>query len=142
MTLVLTRAMVRDIRAHAEEGYPNEVCGFMIGAWDGRSTERVAQRVRRAPNTFDGSKRTRFVIHPRELLQLEDELEGTGQQILGFYHSHPDYPAAPSLFDQENAWPWYSYIVVSVVRGKFGHATSWVLREDRSEFDEETLVVR
>jgi len=142
VTLLLPRAILREIRQHVEDGYPNEVCGFLIGDWDGKGSERAAKRVRRAPNTVEGSKRTRFVIHPRELIALEDELEGSGQQILGFYHSHPDYPAAPSRFDEEHAWPWYSYIVASVVNGKFGHATSWILREDRSTFDEETLVVK
>ena len=100
------------------------------------------ETVKPAPNTFDGSRRTRFIIHPKELLALEDELEGTGKGILGFYHSHPDYPAAPSRFDQENAWPTYSYVVVSVQRGKPGALTSWLLEEDRSQFNEEEVLVR
>jgi proteasome lid subunit RPN8/RPN11 len=34
--------------------------------------------------------------------------------VSGFYHSHPDHPALPSAFDTEHAWPWYTYVVVSV----------------------------
>lgn len=120
---------------HVTATYPDEGCGFLIGREVAR--ERVVEQVRAAPNTYEGSKRSRFIIHPRELLGVEDALEGTGRAILGFYHSHPDHPAAPSQFDQEHAWPGYSYLVVSVVEGQPGNVTSWVLSDDRSEFREE-----
>lgn len=142
MTLLLPKGLAREIRVHAEEGYPNEVCGFLIGAAPRGSGDRAVRRVRRAPNTFEGNRRTRFQIHPREIIALEDELGDGEDQILGFYHSHPDYPAAPSLHDQEQAWPWYSYVVASVVAGRFGHLTSWRLTEDRLRFDEENVVLR
>jgi proteasome lid subunit RPN8/RPN11 len=142
LTLLLNKRQIREIRDHAEEGYPNEVCGFLVGTTGKDDEERSVLRIRPAPNTFEGNRRTRFNIHPREIMALEDELEGSGSKILGFYHSHPDYPAAPSLYDQEHAWPWYSYVVVSVVAKKFGHLTSWRLAEDRSDFHEETVVTR
>lgn len=142
MTLLLPKRLSREIRLYAQEGYPNEACGFLVGTLGASRVDRAVERVRPAPNTVEGNKRTRFVIHPKELIALEDELEGSGREILGFYHSHPDYPAAPSLLDQEQAWPWYSYVVVSVLKGKALHLTSWVLREDRSTFDEETVVLR
>ena len=138
----MPKKFVAQIRDHALEGYPNEVCGFLIGATGESDEERSVKRVRPAPNTFDGNKRNRFVIHPKELMEVEDELESTKDKVLGFYHSHPDYPAAPSLFDQEHAWPWYSYVVVSVLAKKMGHLTSWRLKEDRSDFLEETVVIR
>jgi proteasome lid subunit RPN8/RPN11 len=142
LSLLLPKKLVASIREHAQEGYPNEVCGFMIGTTKADDEERTVKRIRPAPNTFDGNKRTRFTIHPKELLMVEDELEGTPDKILGFYHSHPDYPAAPSLYDQEHAWPWYSYVVVSVLAKKMQHLTSWRLTEDRSDFLEETVVLR
>jgi proteasome lid subunit RPN8/RPN11 len=142
VTLALAKRLTKDIREHAEEGYPNEVCGFLVGTTGPGAEDRAVTRIRRAPNTFDGSRRTRFNIHPRELMAVDDELEGSDQKVLGFYHSHPDYPAAPSQYDQEHAWPWYSYIVVSVLEGEARHVTSWRLRGDRSTFDEETVVAR
>ena len=142
MTILLPKRFVTEIREHALEGYPNEVCGFMIGKTRAGDEERTVNRIRRAPNTFDGNKRTRFEIHPKELIAVEDELEGTMDKVLGFYHSHPDYPAAPSRFDQDHAWPWYSYVVVSVLGKKIGHLTSWRLTEDRSDFIEETVVMK
>jgi proteasome lid subunit RPN8/RPN11 len=61
--------------------------------------------------------------------------------VLGFYHSHPDHPAAPSPFDTEHAWPWYSYLIVRVDRGSAVEATSWQLATDRSAMLPESLDV-
>lgn len=74
----------------------------------------------------------RFVILPEELRRFETSLERTGESLVGFYHSHPDHPAVPSLFDQEHAWPWYSYLVLSVEHGRAGEIGVFELSaEDR-----------
>jgi len=61
--------------------------------------------------------------------------------VLGYYHSHPDHLAAPSAFDTEHAWPWYSYIIVRVDRGRAAELASWVLEDDRSAMSSESLEV-
>ena len=58
---------------------------------------------------------------------------------LGWYHSHPDHPARPSEFDREHAWPWYSYVIVSVANGEPQDMTSWQLEDDRSHFQPEEM---
>ncbi len=60
-------------------------------------------------------------------------------ELIGWYHSHPDAPARPSEFDREHAWPWYSYIIVSVQQREPRDTTSWRLRDDRSAYDSETI---
>ena len=62
-----------------------------------------------------------------------------GAELLGFYHSHPDHPARPSQYDLDHAWPFFSYVIVSVRGGTAEDMTSWRLREDRSAFDQESL---
>jgi proteasome lid subunit RPN8/RPN11 len=62
-----------------------------------------------------------------------------GADVIGFYHSHPDHPARPSQYDLDHAWPFMSYVIVSVLAGVPGAMTSWRLREDRSVFDPERL---
>jgi len=59
--------------------------------------------------------------------------------VVGFFHSHPDHPASPSAFDLEHAWPYYSYLIVSVGRGRVADARAWRLATDRSRFEPETL---
>jgi proteasome lid subunit RPN8/RPN11 len=61
--------------------------------------------------------------------------------VLGCYHSHPDHPAAPSAFDIEQAWPWYSYIIVRVDQCRAAELTSWVLDDDRSTMHPESVDV-
>ncbi|MGA9839681.1 MAG: M67 family metallopeptidase [Thermoplasmata archaeon] len=108
--------LLEGMRRHARETYPDECCGFLVAAQDPPAPDgpRSIVAAEPAPNDFDGERRRRFVIRPEELLSVEHSLEGTGRVVAGFYHSHPDHPALPSAFDQEHAWPWYTYLVLSV----------------------------
>ena len=85
------------------------------------------------------SERNRFLIDPREQLRVEKDARARGQDVLGYYHSHPDHPARPSTYDRDHAWPWYSYVIISVERGEPKDLNSWVLRDDRSQFDREDV---
>ena len=64
----------------------------------------------------------------------EREAANVGLEVVGWYHSHPDHPARPSEFDREHAWPWYSYVIVSVAAGQPEDMTSWLLADDRTHF--------
>ncbi|MCG8604725.1 M67 family metallopeptidase, partial [bacterium] len=75
------------------------------------------------------------------VLQAEKFARERGMDIVGFYHSHPNADARPSKYDLEHGWPWYSYVIVSVRSGHAGDLTSWKLREDRRQFDEEEIRV-
>lgn len=87
------------------------------------------------------SERNRFLIDPAEIVRIEKAALAQGLGIVGFYHSHPDHPARPSGYDLEHAFPWYSYVIIRVEAGAPGECTSWVLREDRTQFDEERLEI-
>ena len=50
--------------------------------------------------------------------------------MLGFYHSHPDHPARPSETDRLAAWPFYSYVLVSIMKAKPAEMTSWTLYQE------------
>jgi len=73
------------------------------------------------------------------MLELEKKLKGTDRAIVGFFHSHPDVPARPSTYDQDHAWPWYSYLIVSVIKGEAHEVLNWKLKDDRSAFDPEDI---
>ncbi len=68
--------------------------------------------------------------------------DNQGLLLIGFFHSHPDHPARPSEFDREHALPWWSYVIVSVQQGHSADVLSWALREDRSAFEAEEIVMR
>jgi len=133
MALQLNARVDAAIRAHGAETYPNECCGALIGR-DGVITETLA-----LPNMTDEGPRTRFRVTPKDYREAERRASDAGGELLGFYHSHPDHPARPSQYDLDHAWPFFSYVIVSVREGVSGDMTSWRLREDRSAFDQEDL---
>jgi proteasome lid subunit RPN8/RPN11 len=133
MALLLNTQVDAAIRAHGAETYPNECCGALIGR-DGVVTETLA-----LPNTTEEGPRRRFKVRPQDYRAAEGRAAQVGGELLGFYHSHPDHPAKPSQTDLDYAWPFFSYVIVSVREGVSGDMTSWRLREDRSAFDQENL---
>jgi proteasome lid subunit RPN8/RPN11 len=133
MALTLTSGVPDAIRAHGAETYPDECCGALIGR-DG-----VVTAVYALPNTTEEGPRRRFLVRPGDYRAAEQQAREAGGDLLGFYHSHPDHPARPSQYDLDHAWPFFSYVIVSVQNGESRDMTSWRLREDRSAFDQEDL---
>ena len=138
MTLRLPGALADEIRRHGEAAYPAECCGAMVGRVDHAAKEvlRLSPAVNR--RTDDPH---RYLIAPDDLRQLEREVREAGQEIVGYYHSHPDHPARPSAFDAEHAWPWYSYLIVRIDRGRGAEMASWVLDDERPLMHPESLDV-
>ena len=133
MALGLPAHAADAIRAHGAETYPHECCGALIGR-DGVVSHTLA-----LPNTTEEGPRRRFLVRPADYRAAEQQASSLGAQLLGFYHSHPDHPARPSQYDLDHAWPFFSYVIVSVRAGAALEMTSWRLRDDRSGFEEEAL---
>ena len=133
MRVVVPREILERMRRHGEEIYPHECCGFMLGSADD-GVQRITE-IRSQPNERTDSRENRFVISPQQFKAAETYARKSGLQLVGIYHSHPDSPARPSEYDRDHAWPWFSYIIVSVKGGTAEDANAWQLREDRSGFD-------
>ncbi|MGH7703216.1 MAG: M67 family metallopeptidase [Gemmatimonadales bacterium] len=137
MTLRIGEALLDRIRRHGEEAYPAECCGVIAGTAD-----PVKQAVRVVPGA---NRRTddphRYLMDAEQIRLVERELRATGLEIVGYYHSHPDHPAAPSPYDAEHAWPWYSYLIVQVAAGRAAEITAWVLDAERPIMHRESLEV-
>lgn len=138
MTLEMPSDHLKAIFDHAAEGYPNEVCGFLIGKG---GDPRTVLEVRRARNVRAEDRRTRYTIDPREQLRVDRELAGTPREVVGYYHSHPDHPARPSEFDRTHAWPGVSYLIARVEGGTPREATSWRFDGIQRVFVEESLSI-
>lgn len=133
MSIQLSGAIVRAVEDHGRATYPNECCGALIGR-RGVVLEALA-----LPNTTEEGPRRRFLVRPSDYRAAEARASETGNELLGFYHSHPDHPARPSQYDLDHAWPYFSYVIVSIMNGEPADLRSWRLLEDRSRFDEETI---
>ncbi len=127
------------IRAAGAETYPHECCGALLG--HDATDEKPREVLDAFPlvNRREDSPRNRFSVSPRDVIAAEREAAARGLEVIGWYHSHPDHPARPSEYDREHAWPWYSYIIVSVEKGRTTVMKSWRLREDRARYDEEEI---
>lgn len=155
MALNLRQEHLEAIRRHGARDYPNECCGVLVGTTNGsektvreivplknlRSDAERAQELLPLDEPGRESERNRYLVDPLEQLKVEKDARARHLEVLGYYHTHPDHPARPSTYDREHAWPWYSYVILSVEGGEPRELTSWVLSEDRSRFDAELVDV-
>ena len=106
------------LRRHGEETYPHECCGVLLGLSDDDGVRTVSATAR-CGNTRTDSAHNRYNIDPRELVRIQREGRERGEDIVGFYHSHPDHPARWSQTDLAEAhWFGCSYMITSVEHGK------------------------
>jgi proteasome lid subunit RPN8/RPN11 len=122
---------------HAERTYPDECCGAMLGHVQGES-KRVTEALP-LENAFNGEKQDRYELRPEDLLAAEREARARGLDLIGIFHSHPDCDAYFSETDLKNSCPWYSFVVLSVNRGKFHHANSFLPDLDQTAAETEEL---
>jgi proteasome lid subunit RPN8/RPN11 len=106
------------IRRHGEETYPHECCGVLLGHVEDDGIRTVTSTAR-VGNTRTDSAHNRYNIAPKDLIRIQREGRDRGEDILGFYHSHPDHPAQWSPTDLAEAhWFGCSYVITSVEKGK------------------------
>ena len=127
------------MKRQVEAAYPYECCGLLLGS-DWKAT-RTVEEVYPVGNAREDSPNNRCLILPDQVKEAGQLARERGMEVLGFYHSHPDAEACPSAYDLEHAWPWYSYIVLSVKKGKTARVTSWLMAEDRSGFVSEEIIL-
>jgi proteasome lid subunit RPN8/RPN11 len=123
--------------AHARESYPNECCGAMLGVNDGHKSVNVAMRLE---NAFEGAQGARYELRPEDLLAADKAARERHMDLIGIYHSHPDCDAYFSKTDLQNSCPWYSFVVLSIQKGEFHHANSWLPNFDQTEAAKEELI--
>jgi proteasome lid subunit RPN8/RPN11 len=141
MTLIIKAAQIQTIYHHAENVYPEECCGILLGtidklaktvveviptdnAWE---QSELVVGVASPLENCDRTKTSRYTISPQDIFQAQKRARDLQLNIIGFFHSHPDCPAIPSSCDRDRAWDVYSYPIVSVIQGKVSDLQSWVL---------------
>ena len=135
--LKIRKQALEKILAQAEKDYPYETCGLLLGKIQG--DVRIAFGAYETPNANPDRKNDRYEIDPKDYMKAEDKAREFGLEIVGVYHSHPDHPDRPSQFDEERAFEGFSYIIVSVQKGRAVSYRSWELVEGK--FREEPIEV-
>lgn len=142
MALRIQRELLNQIRQHGEQSYPHECCGVLVGFFG--AADRTVQRVVNCANASSESPRTHYEISPTDLLRVQREANLADQQIVGFYHSHPDHPARWSPTDLDEAhWPGCSYLITAVEKGKATATNSFLLVSEGQtrRFEDELIEV-
>ncbi len=136
MTIIISAEQRKIICNHAENAYPEECCGILLGKIGDIS--RTVMEVIPTTNAWVKSesdeesrnKSSRYSIDPQDIFIAQKRARELHIDIIGFFHSHPDYPAIPSICDRSQAWEVYSYPIISVINGKVREIKSWVLDSD------------
>ena len=123
---------------HARSTYPEECCGLLIGR---NSNPRHVQHTFATRNAAQPPRFKRYSIDPIELIHASNEARRTNLELIGVYHSHPDAPVEPSQVDLDNAWPNFTYIVISLERGAPRDVGAWSLNAVAATLELEELTV-
>ena len=143
MALRIQKTHFEQLRLHGEETYPHECCGVLVGEFD-EAGGRTVRSVVKCGNTRTDSPQNRYHISPAELVRIQREAGLAGHDIVGFYHSHPDWPARWSSTDLDEAhWTGCSYVITSVEKGKAVLTNSFLLQgaEEAKHLEDEAIEV-
>ena len=148
--LRIEAAALAAMREHAEEGFPEEICGVVFASPAGQIVRRMTNIQNRlyaadpAANPCDA--RTAYQPDERELLEVNKAGEQPGWRILLFYHSHPNHGAYFSATDKaqalwggpddmaEPAYPGVAYLVISVYDGTVRDVKAYAWDEAARDF--------
>ncbi len=148
------------IERHAQETFPEESCGFLLGAQiaEGWSLKEI-----RAAKNVSATPRTGFQLDGREQIAAMKYADENNLEIIGYYHSHPNGRRGPSPTDfilwggdpkflaandraqlpdelQNSDAPrlpdFALQIIIAVENGAVTDISAWKLRSDLSGFDQ------
>lgn len=129
--IVFPKNKIREVYAQAVQEYPTECCGVLLGVRKGK--ERCVVEVVPVGNAAeDNRKHAHFSINPLEFVRIEESAVEKGLEIVGFYHSHPDCGAQASDEDIAYMILGYSYLILSVIKGKCESVESY----EKTSYDE------
>jgi len=153
--LVIARAVLDQIEAHAHECFPSEACGFVLGpASEPQMLDRAVRETNEADKyhaldaeRFPRTSRTYFKMNELRAARAFEEGERAGTPIKVIYHSHCDAGAYFSAEDSATfaadgmlMWP-CAFLVVSVIGGQVRDRRLWVHVAGTNEFRESSLEV-
>ncbi len=142
MIIEVSQQQLAQIYQHAENTYPEECCGLLLGylqddckmvveVWETKNCWTKETEIDLAEDVPLGSKLNRFSIAPEMMLKAQKESRSRNLNIIGVYHSHPQGKAIPSEIDRAIAWEEYSYLIVALTTDQILDTKSWVLDDER-----------
>ena len=133
---------------HAEETFPSECCGFLMGE-KGKDNVNSVRRLKnmydehhaRDPQTYPRTSRTAYSIEPIEILKIQREARSGTAELKAIYHSHVDVGAYFSdedkrvaTIDGQPAFPGVAYVVISARNGRSDGAALFAWDSEKCDF--------
>ncbi len=108
--ITLKTSQREEIVSHAKEAAPDECCGLISGAEDGRASNIYPLRNVAADSLVS------YEAGPEELFAAQRSMRERGEQLLAIYHSHPrSADPEPSATDVRLAfYPQAIYFIVGL----------------------------
>ena len=99
----IPRESLEIIFAHAKEGYPEEVCGFILDGGEVRRCENQQNKMHSVdPETYPRDAKTAYFLGFKDIRFLEDSMKSE-KPVRIIYHSHVDVGAYFSAEDERAA---------------------------------------
>ncbi|MEL6530232.1 MAG: Mov34/MPN/PAD-1 family protein [Pseudomonadota bacterium] len=115
---VVTESLRSQLIGWARDALPDECCGVLLGR---EATSAGIPEIRIAyplTNTAAEPRRS-FAFDAAELAQVT-RLHRGELDVVGFFHSHPSSPPAPSRSDIDHASAWPGYLQIIIGQGGAG----------------------
>ena len=144
----ISQEILQAMYKHAEETYPSECCGFLLGE-KGEDSICTIRRLKnmydeyhvRDPQTYARTSKTAYLIEPIEILKVQREVRSGSVALKAIYHSHVDVGAYFSdedkrvaAIDDQPAFPGVAYVVISVRNGRSDCAALFVWDCEKRDF--------
>jgi proteasome lid subunit RPN8/RPN11 len=135
MVLKIKKDHIEFMFQNSRETAPVEACGILVGK---RSCgEKTVERVIPAKNVV--ASPIAYEIDAEEILRAFEEAERAGQEVIGFFHSHPLHEPFWSAEDEKKSeyWSGYSFLILSLKTGDF----KCYLKAREKQVEEEEVVI-
>ncbi|MCH8243125.1 MAG: M67 family metallopeptidase [Planctomycetes bacterium] len=121
----------------ARRDHPQECCGILVG-------RRIGGRVYvnhavEGRNIASGDPRRTYQLDWPTLFATIRACREAGDEIVGFYHSHPNGSCEPSKRDLQDAWIEHSYLILGAPYHDVASAASWRISRNGDRFGHERL---
>ncbi|WP_195576042.1 Mov34/MPN/PAD-1 family protein [Paenibacillus sp. 1001270B_150601_E10] len=108
--ITITAQVYRELAGYCISKLPEEACGLLSGR------EGVAETC--WPITNREESPIAFTMDEAELDTVLEEIERSGEELMGMFHSHPTAVAKPSEFDKAHVVFPCSYMILSLASGR------------------------
>ena len=117
-SLTLTKEQLQTMIAHVDSLSPLEACGLLAG--QDSKVEAVLAVTNQAQSP------TRYVMDPIEQLNAFEQIESSGLDLIGIFHSHPTGPETVSPTDIAQAAYAVVYVILARVENLWSARGFWI----------------